>query len=511
VSYQTPPRRPGQGVGPGSAGGDPTRGVSGAPARPAAPSTTRADARRVDRTRPARSLAAQPMRDPDPDDTRAMTRRAWWLIGLNVLIPGSAQSLAGNRRLGRVGLTATLIGWLLVIVALVILLANRAAAVTFFTHPAVLTIVQIIAVAYLALWIVLTLDTIRLARLPRIPPAARLGVPAAALVLLTAFTASGAYAVSALGVTRETVDEIFTAAGPVEPPVDGRYNFLVIGADAGEDRDGLRTDSVAVVSVDAETGQSVMIGIPRNLYDAPFPAESPMHDVYPEGYGVGGCLVDVCQFNSIYTEVELFRPELYPDAASQGSSPGIEAVVDAAEGITGLHIHHYVLVDMNGFAEMVDALGGVTINVEQEVPIFTDGTFTEVLEYIGPGVVEMNGYYALWYARSRHATSDYDRMERQRQVQEALIRQFTPERLLGSFQEIAAAGQQLVSTDIPQAMLGTFMELASKARDLEITKLNLVPDNGVDPEFPDFAYIRELVASVAPPAVAPSGTPTPAP
>ena len=254
-----------------------------------------------------------------------------------------------------------------------------------------------------------------------------------------------------------------------------------------------------------------MIGIPRNMYDAPFAEGSPMRELYPDGYGVGGCLVDVCQFNSIYSEVELFRAELYPDAEAKGSSPGIEAVIDASEGVTGLTIHHFVLVDMHGFEDMINALGGVTINVEQEVPIFADETFTTVLEYIGPGVVEMNGYYALWYARSRHATSDYDRMERQRQVQEALLRQFTPERLLASFQEIAAAGIQLVRTDIPQAMLGTFVELANKARDHEIVKLNLVPDNGVDPEYPDFVYIHELVASVAEPVVDPTSTPTPAP
>jgi len=491
VTYQPPPRRPG-GSGPRGSGAGHDRGPASRDPRPN-----------------VESLTAQPIRAPDTGDTASMSRRAWWLIILNVLIPGSAQSLAGNRRLGRFGLAATLIGWLLVLVAVVIVVVNRPGAVTFFTNPVVLTVVQVLAVAYLALWIVLTLDTLRLARLRWIPPAARLGVPAAALVVLTAFTATGAYAVSAIGVTRETVTEIFAASGPVEPPVDGRYNFLVIGADAGEDRDGLRTDSVAVISVNATTGESTMIGIPRNMYDAPFVAGSPMQDLYPEGYGVGGCLVDVCQFNSIYTEVELLRPELYPDAAAKGSSPGIEAVTDAVEGITGLTIQHYVLVDMHGFEDMINALGGVTINVEQEVPIFTDGTFTEVLEYIGPGVVEMNGYYALWYARSRHATSDYDRMARQRQLQEALLRQFTPERLLGSFQEIAAAGVQLVQTDIPQAMLGTFVELANKARDHEIVTVNLVPDHGVDPEYPDFAYIHQLVASIAGPVVAPTETPAP--
>ena len=74
-------------------------------------------------------------------------------------------------------------------------------------------------------------------------------------------------------------------AGPSEPPVDGRYNILLLGGDAGPDRDGLRPDSISVVSVDAETGQAVTIGLPRNLESVPFAEGSPLADAYPEGYG----------------------------------------------------------------------------------------------------------------------------------------------------------------------------------------------------------------------------------
>src|SRR5690606_34708293 len=56
------------------------------------------------------------LRDPDRTDTAFMTKRAWWLVGLNLLVPGSAQVLAGNRRLGRFGLGATLVLWALVVV-----------------------------------------------------------------------------------------------------------------------------------------------------------------------------------------------------------------------------------------------------------------------------------------------------------------------------------------------------------------------------------------------------------
>jgi len=238
----------------------------------------------------------------------------------------------------------------------------------------------------------------------------------------------------------------------------------------------------------------VTIGLPRNMVDVPFDDGSPMQAAYPEGYGaIDGCEVDVCQLNSIYTEVELKSPEMYPDAVSQGSEPGIEAMRDAAEGITGLPIQYYVLIDMAGFQQLIDALGGVTVIVPEDVPIHADETFTTVAEWIPAGEQHLDGYHALWYARSRHGTSDYDRMARQLQIQEAVLAQFNPANVLSKFQEIAAAGSQVVKTDVPQGMLGYFVDLASKTKQLPIVDVPLVPDNGVDPEDPDYEYIRQLV------------------
>jgi anionic cell wall polymer biosynthesis LytR-Cps2A-Psr (LCP) family protein len=169
------------------------------------------------------------------------------------------------------------------------------------------------------------------------------------------------------------------------------------------------------------------------------------------------------------------------------------------EGITGLTVQYYALIDMQGFSELVDALGGVDVNIETAVPIHADETFTTVAEWIGPGVVHLDGYHALWYARSRHDTTDYDRMARQRQLMQAILEQFSPANVLTKFQDIATAGAQVVKTDIPQATLGYFVDLASKTRSIPVTTVELVPSNDVDPENPDFAYIREIIAAgVAP-------------
>ena len=113
------------------------------------------------------------LRDPDRTDTAFMTRRAWWLVGLNLLVPGSAQVLAGNRRLGRFGLGATLVLWGLVVVTVLLALVARGALLTIATNTWVLLVVVLALVFYAVLWVVLTLDTLRLVTLVRIAPAAR--------------------------------------------------------------------------------------------------------------------------------------------------------------------------------------------------------------------------------------------------------------------------------------------------------------------------------------------------
>ncbi|GAA1055629.1 hypothetical protein GCM10017608_22830 [Agromyces luteolus] len=450
------------------------------------------------------SLADSPIRYPDTGSRPIMTRRGWWLVGLNILIPGSAQSLAGNHRLGRLGLGATLALWTLVVAAFVTWLVAPAVLYTLASNSIVLWIVAIAAVFYAVLWVVLTFDTLRLVRLVKTVPAARGGIAAlaiAAMVLVSGGAAYGAYvATTASGF----LSSVFVA-GPSEPPVDGRYNILLLGGDAGPDREGLRPDSIRVVSVDADTGQAVTIGLPRDLANVPFDEDSPLRATYPEGYGANGvCDVDVCQLNSIYTEVELKSPDLYPNAVAEGSEPGIEAMRDAAEGITGLTIQYYVLIDMAGFQQLIDALGGVTVDVPHDVPIHADETFTTVAEWIPAGEQHLDGYHALWYARSRHGTSDYDRMARQLQIQEAVLAQFNAANVLSKFQEVAAAGSQVVKTDVPQSMLGYFVDLAGKTRELPIVDVPLVPDNGVDPLDPDYELIRQMVQdALVPPTTEP--------
>lgn len=448
-----------------------------------------------------------PIRRPDAGSEQVMTKRAWWLVVLNFVLPGSAQVLAGNRRLGRFGLRATLT---LVVAGVIVggaYLLWPEIVLTLFTSTIGLWTAAIVLAFYAVVWVILTLDTLRLVRLVRATPRARPVIAALATALMVVVCGTAGYGAYVATTASGFLSSVFTA-GPTEPPSHGRYNIMLLGGDAGADRDGLRPDSISVVSIDASTGQATIIGLPRDLENVPFSAGSALGKLYPKGYGaIDGCDVSACMLNSIYTEAELKRSQLYPDAVKQGSEPGIEAMREAAQGVTGLKIQYYTLIDMQGFSDLIDALGGVDINVDKRLPIGGDEEFNNVDGWVEAGPQHMDGYTALWFGRARHGTSDYDRMSRQRVLQEAILKQFNPANVLTKFQAVAKAGQQVVKTDVPQGMLGYFVHLASKTKTLPVNAVELVPENNIDPQDPDYAHIRDLIAQ----ALAPAPTKSPAP
>lgn len=481
---------------------------------------------RPPRASSGRVLEDRPIRRPDSSSRVVMTRRAWWLAGMNFLIPGSAQVLAGNRRLGRFGLGATLLMWVLVVIGALTALLWPTAAFSIATgawlpdwlsvlRPLSLLVLQAVLLAYAVLWVVLTIDTLRLVRLVKVRPLARLGVPIVAIAALVLAGGGAVYASQVVGSTRDALGSIFSSTGPTIPPDEGYYNVLLLGADSGEGRDSMRFDSISVVSVNAATGATTITGIPRDMPDFPF-APGPMQDEYPNGHT--GHANATCGWgsgiNQLRTEVEVCQDgnALYPDALANDSEPGVEATKDAAEGILGIKIPYYVFVDMHGFAALVDALGGVDITVTERLPEGGGPAYPGqpaedwAIGWIEIGPQHMNGDTAQWYARSRYTTSDFDRMRRQRELQQAILAQFTPQVVLTRYQDVAGASADLLRTDLPQTLLPTLADLAIKAQSQPVTTLELTPAGGIDEHNPDFAYIQQLVQNTLHPP-----TPTPAP
>ena len=442
------------------------------------------------------------VRHPDTRSPKVMTTRAWWLVGLNFLIPGSAQLLAGSRRFGRFAVSTTFILWVLVVVAGVTYLLAPTIVYSIATNPIGLTVAQALLLGFAILWVATTLDTLRLVRLVRTFPAARVAVAVLSVVLLVLSAGTAAYGAYVSGVARGAISGIFDA-GEIEPPVDGRYNILLLGGDAGPDRLGLRPDSISVASVDAATGATTIIGVPRNLEHIPFAEGSPLYGPCPNGYDCG----DECLISYLYTYGQE-HPDLYPASIAAGSSPGIEAMRDAVSGALGMTLQYYVLIDMQGFSDLIDSLGGITIDVKTRQPVGGGedslGRPTGVGRWIEPGIQKMDGFTALWYTRARHGTNDYDRMARQREVQEAILTQFQPANVLTKFEAVAEAGAQVVTTDIPAGMLGPFVDLATKSREAPITRVELVPPT-INPARPDFAVIHAIVdAAITPVTASPS-------
>ena len=126
------------------------------------------------------------------------------------------------------------------------------------------------------------LDTVRRVKLVTLSPKVRRTFLAASLVCTLVIGGGLAWGTMMINSQRQLMTDVF-AAGWGQRAVDGRYNILLLGSDAGKGRTGIRPDSLSLISIDAKTGKAVSIGMPRNMQNVPFPEESPLHKHYPQG------------------------------------------------------------------------------------------------------------------------------------------------------------------------------------------------------------------------------------
>ncbi|MFE4545483.1 LCP family protein [Arthrobacter sp. NPDC056727] len=462
---------------------------------------------------PSQGPLTDPVRNPSSAAEPVRTKRAFLLILLTLLVPGSAQIVAGDRKIGRIALRVTLSAWLLAALALVLLFTNRTLLINIITNPIASLLIVLVLAAMAVGWLLLFVNTLRLIRPVLLPTRMRPAVVIALVLAMVLSSGSLGYAAYLLNVSRNAIGSIFNANGPAIAPVDGRYNFLMMGGDAGADRTGRRPDSLSVLSVDAKSGQTAIISVPRNLQNARFSEGSPMRKIYPDGYNCG----DECLINAINTEVTNKHKDLYPGVAD----PGAQATLEAVSGTLGITVQAYVLVDMDGFAKLIDAMGGIRIKAGGWVPISGDmideanGIHGMPLGWIPAGDQKLDGYHALWYGRSREFVDDYARIQRQQCVQQAMLKQLDPATLLAKFEDIANAGTKVVESNISSSQLGSFVDLAMKAKGKDVKRLTIGP-----PDFeasfstvPDFDIIHDRVkkllasaSSDSSPAAAPEDT-----
>ncbi|TCC34847.1 LCP family protein [Kribbella sindirgiensis] len=428
-----------------------------------------------------------PQEKPDLRNLREPKRfqRALTLLLMTLVLPGSAQIVAGSKRAGRWA-WRVVAGLIAIVVFLVVLgLIWRSGTINFLARPGTLRLVQVLLILLAIGWAALFVDAYRIAQPLTLERNHRLITSILDGVLIFVVVGALVYASVIVNTQRDFVASVF-GNGQKSKADKGRYNVLLMGGDSGADRIGTRPDSMTVASIDADTGRTVLIGLPRNLAKVPFPAGTAMAKQFPEGFKWKDCGSE-CLLNAVYTYA-VNHKNLFPGDAN----PGETATMQAVEAVTGLKLNYYVLIDLAGFRDLLNAVGGITLDIGKRVPI--GGGSSPIKGYIEAGKNQhLDGYHALWFARSRAESSDYERMARQKCVMSAMLNQLSPQTVLTKFQGIAAASKQVVKTNIPAGELGTFTDLALDAKKLPVSSFSAVPPL-IHTGNPDFALIRTKVA-----------------
>jgi polyisoprenyl-teichoic acid--peptidoglycan teichoic acid transferase len=297
--------------------------------------------------------------------------------------------------------------------------------------------------------------------------------------------------------TVPTLEGMQTAPGQPKPqdPWAGkpRLNVLLLGGDAGPGRVGTRTDTVILASINTKTGDTALISLPRNTARMPFPSRSPLHKYYPYGFTNGNGQNAEYFLNAMYRNVPRAVPK---DVLGPTDNLGADVLKLSVGEATGLRVDYYVLINLQGFSKMINALGGIKLNINTYIPIGGDtDRHIPPKEYLHPGPNQkLNGRSALWYARGRYGSDDFARMDRQRCVINAIIKQANPTNMLARYEDVVKAGKQLVYTDMPREVLPLMVDLSLRVKDGNVR--SVVFKSGLDgfsSANPNFSLMRKRV------------------
>lgn len=256
-----------------------------------------------------------------------------------------------------------------------------------------------------------------------------------------------------------------------------RINVLLLGIDRRENEEGpWRTDTMIVATLDPQTKTAGMLTIPRDLY-VPIPAP-----------GAGENRINTANF---YGETSK-----YP-----GGGPALAR--KTVEYNFAIPIHYYVLIDFGGFRKLIDAIGGIDIDVPQAIddPDYPTEDYGIMHLQIPAGLQHMDGDLALKYARSRKTTSDFDRSKRQMQVILAARDKALKINAIAQAPQLLAQLSQAVQTDMsPEQILALAPIVAQirpdniKSRSIDLTmSYEIKLNTGADVLWPDREKIGTMI------------------
>ena len=441
------------------------------------------------------------------------------ITALSALAPGSGHLILRRRPTGYTLLTLFVLT--LLVAAVVALQVPRATLLEHVLSSRSLAAIIVACVIAAMLWLIVILRTYELAKPRRLATGQQFAGGFVVLLMCMVVGAPLGFAAYTANSHRNLLNDLFPSgtsadgsqapAGDVNAIKKARINILLLGSDAGSGRIGTRTDTMVVASIDTKSGRTTLFSLPRNIANAQFPDGSPMAKEFPRGFHdpsnptSGDYLL-----NAVYAYGSNY-PDLAPSTPSK--DPGLNLLYSSISESLGLQLDFYIVVNMKGFASIIDALGGLDVNVGPErVPMGGIGPFGESVRpfgYIPPGMQHLSGEQALWFARSRTDSTDYVRMGRQRCMLQYLIEQKSPIDVLKNFQAVATATTDSVATNIPQELLAPLMTLAGKAKTIPLESIAFDPnlpdpgqsDGQFDTGNPDYDYVRQVVkdAVTAPP------------
>lgn len=282
-----------------------------------------------------------------------------------------------------------------------------------------------------------------------------------------------------------------------------RLTILLVGADAGPGREGLRTDTMIVATIELATGKTALFGLPRNFKLIPLPhnlkrsfvgleervIEKDLTDEDEDGFP--DLWVDL-DGDGIPDEPEFVSCECFPTMLNKvhrytqdwtrtypnTPDPGLAALKDIVANLLDLPIDNYVMVKMEGFVKAIDALGGVNLLVKTPFHVTVsspeDGVPKATVN-VEPGMNRLDGLESLAYVRWRRGSSDYSRMQRQRCLLRAVTAQANTANLIRSFPTLLDLVKESVSTDIPLTFLPDLIRIAGTADFDNVATVGLAP------------------------------------
>lgn len=254
------------------------------------------------------------------------------------------------------------------------------------------------------------------------------------------------------------------AGGPDRTPAtsSSRINILLTGIDAYRTRSEALNDTLLVVSIDPTTKSAVMISIPR---------DTSSFQLYSGGTYTG-------KINSLMTAAYL-DPTRFPDGP-------IRTLTREVGYILGIPIHYFAAIDLAGFRQMIDLVGGVDVNnpkpIQDPLYIWLDGSPNGF--YLSAGPHHLNGRLALAYVRSRQGEgdNDYTRAARQQQVLVALKAKMVQPGMITKLPALLDAAAQTIKTDFPADRVGDMLDIGKQLQDNSIQKFVLGPPYNYHPD-----------------------------